>query len=141
MRKIINGKLYDTDKAQELGSYHYLYPGDFDWTHEVLYRKRTGEFFTWGEGGPRSRYAVSEDHGWSGGQAITPISFEEAQAWAEEHLDADEYEAIFGEVSEDAEDVVISAKLPAAVDAKLRRMAAEAGTSVTAMIIRLIEEQ
>lgn len=140
MRKIINGRLYDTDKAQEMGSYQYLYPRDFAWTHEVLYRKRTGEFFTWGEGGPRSRYAVSEDHGWSSGEAITPISFEDAQAWAEEHLEAEEYEAIFGEVSEDAEDVVISAKLPAAVDAKLRRMAAESGISITAMITRLIEQ-
>ncbi len=140
MKKIINGKMYDTDKAQELGSYEYMYPRDFGWTHEKLFRKRTGEFFTWGEGGPRSRYAVSEGHGWTGGEAITPISYQDAQKWAEEHLTVDEYQAIFGEVSEDAEDVIISAKLPAAVDAKVRKMAAENGTSVTAILIQLIEQ-
>ncbi len=140
MRKIIGGKQYDTEKAQELGSYEHLYPRDFGWTHEKLFRKRTGEFFTWGEGGPRSRYAVSEGHGWTGGEAITPITYQQAQEWAEEHLTADEYEAIFGEVSDDAEDVAINARIPAAVDAKLRRMAAEKSTSVTAILIQLIEQ-
>ena len=37
---------------------------------------------------------------WSGGQEIQPLTLQEAQEWAEEHLDADEYEQVFGAVEE-----------------------------------------
>lgn len=102
MKKIINGKKYDTETAREIGcDGNNLSRRDFKWWTEVLYQKRTGEFFLYGEGGPASRYAVSADgHGWDSGKQIIPLSEDKARNWAEEHLDADEYEKIFGEVSE-----------------------------------------
>ena len=59
MKKIINNKLYDTDTAKRLG---YDGGGDgFDsWTEE-LYKKRTGEYFIYGEGGARTRYGEFVD--------------------------------------------------------------------------------
>lgn len=102
MRKIINGKKYDTETAKELGrrfsgeSYR-----DFSHIEEILYRKRTGEFFLYGSGGPASRYAISTgQNSWSGGSKIIPLSTQEARDWAEQYLTPDEFEAIFGAVTE-----------------------------------------
>jgi len=101
MRKIINGRRYDTDTAQFLGYAGYSHPGDFSFWVERLYRKRTGEFFLYGVGGPMSKYARRVGlNVWSGGEEIRPLSLEEAREWVEENLDADEYEVIFEEIEE-----------------------------------------
>ena len=102
MKKIINGKRYDTSTAKEIGNASYSGSvTDFQWWDETLYLKRTGEFFIAGEGGPMSAYARSTgQNSWSGGKAIEPLTLEEAQEWVEKHLDADEYEKLF-EVEED----------------------------------------
>ena len=101
MKKIINGKRYDTDTATLIGSAGYGYPGDFNYWTEDLYRKKTGEFFLYGEGGPMSRYSRrTGQNEISGGAEIRPLSLKEAQEWAEEHLDADEYEQVFGKIEE-----------------------------------------
>ena len=140
MKKIISGKLYDTDTARELGVDAYSNPRDFHYWCEALYKKRTGEFFLHGRGGPASKYAEScGQNSWSGGEKIIPLTYKSAQQWAEEHLDASDYQKIFGDVTE-GDDVYISAKLPAAIDAKLRRLAAESGASMTAVLIDLIEK-
>jgi hypothetical protein len=140
MKKIISGKVYDTDKAKELASDSYSNSRDFRHWSEVLYQKRTGEFFLHGEGGPMSRYAERvEQNSWSGGEQIIPLTYDSARRWAEEHLSGDEYEEIFGEVSEDAEDVQLSFRVSAATDAKLRRIAGEQGISITAALEKIIE--
>lgn len=102
MRKIINGKKYDTDTAKEIGS---RFSGesyrDFSYVEETLYRKRNGEFFLYGSGGPASRYVISTgQNSWSGGSKIIPLSTQEARDWAEQYLTPDEFEAIFGAVTE-----------------------------------------
>lgn len=52
MKKIINGKKYDTDTAKEVGySNNGLLSTDIDYIEETLYQKKTGEFFLYGEGG------------------------------------------------------------------------------------------
>lgn len=100
MKKIINGKKYNTQTAEYMGGYEANL-GQFEYVSEDLYRKRTGEFFLYGEGGPASKYAEAIDmNSWSGGSEITPLTEVEAKRWAEAHLDADEYEEIFGEVGE-----------------------------------------
>lgn len=100
MKRIINGKKYDTDTAKAMLSYSNAYTG-FSHVCETLYRKKTGEFFLYGEGGPMTSYAKPcGDNSWSGGSRITPFTEKEARDWAERHGDADEYEAIFGEVEE-----------------------------------------
>ena len=101
MKKIINGKLFNTETAKCIGCYQYSYPGDFHYCREALYRKRSGEYFLHGEGGPNSIY--QKDLGsnqWSGGESISPMSADEAKEWAEENLDADDYIAEFGEPEE-----------------------------------------
>lgn len=101
MRQIIKRKQYNTETARELGYDSYGSFNDFRNWCETLYRKQNGEYFLHGIGGPASKYAVSVGLSqWSGGEKIIPLTVNEAMTWAEEHLSADEYEGIFGEVAE-----------------------------------------
>lgn len=102
MNKIIRGKKYDTETATKLAEWNNEFRrSDFNWFRETLYRKRTGEFFLYGEGGPMSKYAErAGSNGWGYGERIEPMTIEEAQEWAERYLTADEYENIFGAVEE-----------------------------------------
>lgn len=101
MKKIIGGKKYDTDTAKEVGSWDSSHSVlDFHYFREALYRKRTGEFFLYGEGGAMSRYAVHYGDGWGYGERIEPLTEEQARRWAEKRLDVETYEETFGEVEE-----------------------------------------
>lgn len=137
MKKIINGKLYDTDKARHLGTDSFAGPRDFKYWREELYQKRTGEFFLYGEGGPLSRYAVasSTGSGWTGGERITPLNATTAREWAEEHLSADLYQRIFTVPEEPTDErAVLHVQLPADLVARIRAEAVEEGVSLTAWV-------
>lgn len=102
MKKIINGRMYNTETAKPIK----FYANDGGWRdfrhyEETLYLKRTGEFFVAGEGGPMTKYAQPcGQSGRSSGSDIIPLTEREAKEWAERHMDADEYEETFGEVPE-----------------------------------------
>lgn len=101
MKKIINGRLYNTETAKLVGSAGHSHPGNFSFWHEELYQKKTGEFFLYGEGGPMSKYSRSVDcNTFTGGEEIIPLTVKEAKEWAEKYLEVEEYEQIFGEVEE-----------------------------------------
>lgn len=101
MKKIINGKMYNTETATFVGIDSYSYPSDFNWWEEELYKKKTGEFFLYGKGGAMSRYSEAcGQNSWCGGSQIVPLSTTDARLWAEKHLTADEYESIFGPAEE-----------------------------------------
>lgn len=140
MKKIINGKLYDTETATCVGSWANSYSSrDFQSVEEELYRKRTGEFFLYGEGGPASKYAVSVGgNSWSGGAKIIPLTVEQAREWAEQHMDADDYQEIFGEVAEDDSRTALSISLSSSAAETARRAAALSGTTLSAYIESLI---
>lgn len=100
MRKIINGRMYDTETAQFLAEWE-AHKHNFNWVRERLYRKKTGEYFLHGEGGPASCWGQQVDNNsYTGGEDIVPMSEANARAWAEKHLDADTYIQIFGPVEE-----------------------------------------
>lgn len=142
MKKIISGKRYDTETAKEVGSWSNGYYGtDFKYEGEVLYRKRGGEYFLYGEGNAASRYAEAVgSNSWAGGWRIMPLSYNEAAKWAETHLDADEYEAEFGEVPEDDSDqsVVLSVRVSPAAKAALDRATAQTGRSKGDIVSELL---
>lgn len=140
MRKIINGKVYDTETATHVGGWdNGCYTTDFDYAGEDLYRKRTGEYFVHGEGGARSVYAELDGDGWSGGSAIRPLTYEGARAWAEEHLSAEEYEAEFGEVAEDEGEVAVTVRVPASAKAALDRECAATGRTRGDIVATLLD--
>lgn len=140
MKKIINGKLYNTETAKEMASWSDgMSFRDFSHVEEVLYQKRTGEFFIYGQGGPASRYAERVPGGmWGSGDQIIPLTWDAAREWAEEHLDADEYQEIFGEVAEDDSRTVITLSLSVSAVEMAKRSAAKDGVGLSAYIESLI---
>lgn len=101
MKKIIDGKKYDTDSAKLIESYQYGNYGDFHWYSEELYQKKTKEFFLHCEGGPCSKYGepISNNQiGW--GAFIEPISETRAKEWLEIYGSVEQYETLFGEIEE-----------------------------------------
>lgn len=139
MRKIIKGKQYDTTKATSIVNWSYGYVNDSNHVSETLFRKRTGEYFLHGRGGAMSHYAQScGQNQWSGGEAIVPMTYEEARVWTEEHTTADNYEREFGVPDEGSEHdlhVIVSEAAWQAIS----RTAASEGTTVRAIIERLAD--
>ena len=73
--KMFEGKkhVYDTEKAEALGSCEFSYFGDPAGYEETLFKTKGGLYFLCGIGGEESPYAEGED--------IRPISEAEAEAW------------------------------------------------------------
>lgn len=140
MKKIIDGRKYDTNTATELAEWKAGWPREMTRIRETLYRKRTGEYFLLGEGGPDSRYAVQTDlTTFSEGWRIMPYTYDQARAWAEDRLDAGEYESIFGEVTEgDGGRVTVSMSISEQARARLRRESERTGESQSDIIDRLL---
>ena len=102
MKQIIGGKLYNTETAEYI-DYDCSSCGkrDFRWYNEELYRKKNGEFFLCGEGGPMTKYAAPcGSSGWSSGSRIIPLSFDEAKQWGEDNMRYEKYVEVFGEPEE-----------------------------------------
>lgn len=137
MKKVIKGKLYNTKTAKRCGSYEpNPYRSDFNWYSETLYQKKSGEFFLHGEGNANSRYSRScGQNEWCGGEKIIPMTYDEAAQWAEEHLTGDEYEEIFGEVTEDDSRVAMCISMTATEAEIIKKSAAQAGMTVSAYIV------
>ena len=79
MKKVIKGKLYNTETATFVANYVYLNPTDFRYTNEELYITIRGNWFLFVEGGPMSKYAKpSWDGGMTSGCDIIEFTPEEA---------------------------------------------------------------
>lgn len=138
MKKIINGKRYDTDTAREIGCNYHYEDRLYGWA-ETLYLKKSGEYFLFGEGGPGSRYARAEgSNSWANGWDIFPMTFDEAKKWTEKNLDAKTYEENFGVIEDDETAEVMTIKLPASTAAKIRRRAQETGKKIGEVIAEAI---
>jgi predicted DNA binding CopG/RHH family protein len=112
---------------------------DFHYFEETLYQKRSGEFFLYGLGGPASKYAEYNGNGWEMGEKIMPMTVSEAKEWAEKNLDADEYETIFGDVSEASDTKrTVTFSLTEDVIEKIRMNAANSGVTMSDYIASLV---
>lgn len=143
MKKIIKGRKYDTETATEMGHYSNEYPrNDFKWYEETLYKKRTGEFFLHGNGNAASPYTEScGDNSWTGSEKIIPLRYEDAQEWAEKKLDAEDYEKIFGEVSEDETKVQTLLRLSPEIADFIKRESVDRRMSASEYIERLVKKE
>lgn len=133
MKKVINGKLYNTETAKLLGEDSYSHPGDLAHWSEELYQKRTGEYFLYG------RYAqTTGQNEWSSVEQIHPLTVENARQWTEQHLSADEYEAIFGEITEDDNKKNATFSISRDAIELLARMASETGKTRSELVEEMI---
>jgi hypothetical protein len=104
MKKIINGKRYDTEKAICIGGYQYSIGGNFNYISEYLYiTPRSKSYFLAGEGGAMTKYAKrASDNSYCGGEKIIPLTENDAFVWAQEYLQSEEIEKHFSHMIEDA---------------------------------------
>lgn len=105
MRKIINGKRYNTETATEIcdcspSGYYY---GDFRYEDTKLYRTKRGNWFLAGNGGALSRWSrPMGQNGSVGGSGIEPLDTDEARSYLEKYGESEDIEKYFGAVIEDA---------------------------------------
>lgn len=84
MRKVIDGKVYDTETATRIGVSEYGTSGDHKYCYEVLFKTPRGRWFLEYHGGALSRYAVSQGPNLVGGSSgIRVVDEAEALAWCE----------------------------------------------------------
>lgn len=97
MKKIIDGKKYNTETAEEIASYSNNLPtSDFNWYEESLYKTKNGNWFIAGNGGAMSGYSEScGNNCWGGSSDLRPVTNDEAKSWLEEHDEIDALETYF----------------------------------------------
>ena len=141
MKKIINGKVYDTEKAAFIArsDHDNIKDATGNACKQALYRKKTGEFFVHLEGTSITLHNIFQ-HDYRQGRGIYPLTYEQAAKWAEHELPADRWTEIFGDPEEDAEDEKMTVRLSAAAAAKLAREAAKNGITKQAQLERWILE-
>ena len=91
MKRIINGKIYNTETAARIGNFSSdCGPGDFRYEDTDLYITKKGAFFISGEGGALSRWSEPCGNGQCGGSGIEAMTAAEALEWCEfSRIDAD----------------------------------------------------
>jgi len=103
MRRIKDGKIYDTDTATRIcGTGNSLSTTDFGFEDSGLYVTKRGGYFISGRGGASSRFAFSDGDGYVGSSGVIVLSASEALAEAEYHDDADTIEVQFPGMLEEA---------------------------------------
>ena len=103
MRRVINGKVYDTQTADTVVNLdNDLSGSDFNFQRISLYRTKKGVFFIAGTTGAFGRFCVMEDDGSrSDGSGIDVITKDEAREIAENaQTDVDVMEQHFGPLVE-----------------------------------------
>ena len=141
MNKIINGKRYDTEKAKEIHCWQNAWDiRSVNYLEETLYRKRTGEFFLYTpcvSAKSAHRYCGNE-MAHDGMRTIIVLSYDQAKEWMEENAAADQYEAVFGPVDEEAGNQPITLSLPAAAKARLKAMSSKTGETQSAIVAAML---
>lgn len=142
MKKIINNKVYDTERARKVGTWCSAeLPNDIQYTEETLYRKKNGEYFLHGFGGPASVYrAAAALDGFISGEKVLPLSFDQARQWAEIHLTADEYEAAFGPVQEDGSRANVHMFLSSGLWEATKQEASRRGVNVSELVESILRD-
>jgi hypothetical protein len=92
MKKMINGKRYDTNAAKKIAEWTSPTKDTASKYTETLYRKRTGEFFLHGWGNEKSPYGQNVTmNAKEPGEKIIPMNKDEAWKWAIAHADIEEF--------------------------------------------------
>ena len=105
MRKVIGGKVYDTDTAKQIAAASYSHYGDSQYWCEGLYRTdKEEDWFLVGEGRALTQYSRSVGQNEPrGGSAIIPLTRGKALSWLGAHAPASEaFEEYFSDAIEDA---------------------------------------
>ena len=103
MKKIIEGKTYNTETATQLGSYwNGLSDYDFHHVSEWLHVTKKGAYFLRGIGGAATGWSEACGDSRTGGSDIRVMSEHEALDWMSRHCDAEDTEKQFSHLLEEA---------------------------------------
>ncbi|MBW2631253.1 MAG: hypothetical protein JRC90_05745 [Deltaproteobacteria bacterium] len=82
MKRIIDGKVYDTETAELIEEESFSNPRDFHHTFQSLYKTKKGAYFFHGGGGPMTEYAIDLGNNNTGGSSnIWIVEQEDALKW------------------------------------------------------------
>jgi len=98
MKRIIDGKRYNTETAHRVGSVGSatINVSDFGYWEADLYRTPRGRWFLAGKGGPMTMFSRPDGGGMtSGGSGLIPISGTEAQVYLEDDRNVEALERWF----------------------------------------------
>lgn len=96
MKKVINGKLYDTNTAEEICDFYNNMTG-FKQYSKTLMKTEKGQYFFFEDGGALSCMCEPCGNGQTGSSNITLCTEEEAEEFAQKN-DIDVAEQEFGEI-------------------------------------------
>lgn len=136
MKKIINGKVYNTEKAKLIAEAHHdnIKDADGKSLKQWMYQKKTGEYFIYAIGAAIELQNIFQ-HGYKPNAGIYPLTYDQAQKWAERELSADQWESIFGDPEDDDTQVAVNLSVTAKQANALKQSAAKAGLTVSAYIL------
>lgn len=89
MQKIIGKKLYDTDSPEMklLGTWDNKLPSnDLRTVYQELYRTNEGEYVIYSFGGPMTPYGERIGNDLTYGEALEPVTRDQALEWSIRHL-------------------------------------------------------
>lgn len=100
IKKIVDGKTYNTKTATHLALYAYDDCDQYEWYWEHLYQTRNGAFFLVGDG--MSEYTpygalLPGTNDYIRGHVLLPLNVNQVRKWLEMRELVEEYEEIFGE--------------------------------------------
>ena len=77
--------------------------------------------------------------GYINGEKTVPLSYEGAQKWAKNNMNADDYLKVFEEDSKDGDCVIMTVQIKASTRAKLERLQSKKEMSMSAIINEAVE--
>ncbi len=96
MKKIINGKLFDTETANVVCEIFENAVNDFRHIDCALYcTPRSKQFFLAGSGGPMTIFSRRDGSGITGGEGLVPISEDNARRYAEKYASVETIKKFF----------------------------------------------
>jgi len=97
MKRVLEGRIYDTEKSVLVCEFSEGNKGNFAHFEAELYKTpKSGRFFLAGEGGPMTIFRKRVDqNSWSGSSGIIPISEEEALRYAEKYASVETIQKFF----------------------------------------------
>lgn len=81
MEVVINRKHYNTRTAKIIAHYSYCAVGNFKHFEEILYKKKTGEYFLYRFGSVLTKYSHKEESPAYFIEKIIPLSEDDAKSW------------------------------------------------------------
>ena len=146
MGKRADKKFYDIEKSTPLVTVQRTFGAvygenpDEDWT-ETLYRRQTGDFFVYGEGGKESPFSVyenGENKAGNGYEIWAESNYNKARSWVQTNC-PEKKDEIFTMQEPDTKRVIVTMALSPRARENLKRKAAEEGMSVSEFIRRFAE--